>query len=401
MNFYKNIVLIISLMSAFSLGAQEKQAFKFIHKKVNDNFYLITSNNSATVTHLGLVIGEDGLLLVDAYHESKVKELYQAIQQISDKPLKYVINTHSHPDHSGGNKFFAEQGAIIISQDNARFSDAYGQLRFKDAINVDLGNEVMQAKHVVSHTYDDAIVYLENSNVVFMGDNLSTHTFLSIGEQGLAGHLLAFDTAIAMSNEDTIVIPAHAAFNEAGVTTLRKKDLYNYKKKFTDWVARLEQLHNQNMTTENMASDTDLKELTLAIAVDGDRESGRKMLSAAAYQQIISMAEKALFSKTHNLSDSVLQKYIGNYRSADNAHSEIYIEENKLFIREKGKFIAELLPISEQEFLLKGYFFGIGEGKESIKFEFNESGQVEAIVPYLNSESVWKTEMDLTKKVRI
>jgi len=401
MKFYKQVIVALICSASFNITAQAAEAFKLINKQVSENFYLITSNNKSNITHVGVVVGENGILLVDSYFESKAEDLYKAIKEISDKPLKYVINTHSHPDHAGGNKYFAEQGAVIISQDNSRFSEAYGQLRFKDSIKIDLGNEVMTAAHVVSHTYDDAIIYLEESNVIFMGDNLSTHTFLSIGEKGLAGHLQAFDTAISMANDETIVIPAHAAFNDAGVSTLKKKDLYAYKVKFTAWVDRLKKLHNSDTSVANMVKDEELRAHTLAIAVDGHKDSGRKMIEGPGFEQTIGIAIKALFSKKHNLSEIQLNKYVGTFESTSGHKTEITTNNGKLFIREYGQFLAELLPLTEEKFLLKGYFYGIGEGKEMIDFELNNAGIAIALTPSINNESPWKSQFNIERRAKL
>jgi len=388
-------------MSLAKISAQEKSQFKLISKRIAENVYLITSNNKVNVTHVGVVVGSDGLLLVDSYFESTVEELYRAIRDISDKPIKYVVNTHSHPDHSGGNKFFADKGATIVSQNNSQYSDAYGQLRFKDTIKLDLGNEVLHATHVISHTYDDAIIYLEKSNMIFMGDNLSTHTFLSIGEKGLEGHLAAFDLALSLSNDSTIVVPAHAAFNDEGSSTLVTQDLNSYKDKFSAWVKRLKQLRNNDISVGNMISDPQLRQLTLDIATDGHKDTGRRMLAGPGFEQIVDIAVKSIFAKKHNLPDETLNKYIGNYRSASGIITEIYNEKGKLHIRESGKFIAELLPLGKQTFLIKGYFFGIGNGKETIEFDFNRFGEVEALTPILNKSSVWKTEMNTEIRLKI
>ena len=98
---------------------QNKSLPGFVHQKVNDKLHVLKSDNYNT--NVGIYIDKDGIVLVDPMTgDNNHKQLLSAINKISTRPIKYVINTHSHLDHSGANSFFATLGATIISQENAR-----------------------------------------------------------------------------------------------------------------------------------------------------------------------------------------------------------------------------------------------------------------------------------------
>lgn len=138
--------------------ARLKQELGFIQQKITDNLYVLKSNNYNT--NVGVFIGNKEILLIDPMTGSNNHHtLLEKIRELSNKPIKYVINTHHHEDHSGANSFFAELGATIISQENIKYTSAKYDVIFKDNYTLNLENEKIELYHITSHTFDDVLIY--------------------------------------------------------------------------------------------------------------------------------------------------------------------------------------------------------------------------------------------------
>ena len=208
--------------------------------KIADNVYSYAGEKDASPTHsfaanAGIVIGRDGILVVDTLTSAKEAQRFLAdIRKISDKPIKYVVNTHTHLDHAFGNGVFAKQGAIIISHDaDRRLLEKVGEatlknianfglksedmvgteidypsLTFNDRMTIDLGGETVELIRVApSHTEGSVIAYLPAKKLLFSGDILFTdfHPYLADGD--IPGWTKTLDALLAMDVER--IIPGH------------------------------------------------------------------------------------------------------------------------------------------------------------------------------------------------
>src|SRR5688572_25519007 len=115
-------LLVLSLSFAPLTFAQEVE---IVTEKINDNFYMITTNNPEDSTVL-LHLGDDGAVLVDSHWSFNNAPIRTAIAEITDLPISYVINTHWHPDHTDGNASFNETGAHLLAHENVRTRMAEG-----------------------------------------------------------------------------------------------------------------------------------------------------------------------------------------------------------------------------------------------------------------------------------
>lgn len=376
-SIYLLTIITFLAMSAFT-AAQESH--HYTSKKINEHFYIISTGAPTQLTQMGVVIGESGILLIDTWIEGQGKHLLKAIQQISDKPIKYVINTHSHSDHTGGNAFFAELGATIISQQNTQYTNAYGQLYFENTIDLMLGSEDIRAVHVVSHTFDSVLIHLSNSNTIFMGDNFATHGFLSVGENGLEGQLEVIDLALSLADDSTLIIPSHAATDVDGKTIVSKHQLINYRSHVINVIARLKTLYEKGHSIEHMKKDKELTRLTQKFIAGN---ASQKAVEASINWWLEKGIELELNAK-ESLTQNELAAFVGVY--GDNASKmEVFQQNGKLFIRAKGRLMAELVKIGKRHFDLKGFFFE--KNNESLKFETNSSGAVESLQLILGKDS--------------
>lgn len=176
--------------------------------------------------------GEKDVLIVDDQRRSNFVETLAGVRQVSDKPVRYVIDTHWHLDHSGGNGSFAAAGAQIIAQQNVRVRRSTPQ--FMAAYNAHIpadapealparvydeklvlreGAERVELKHVANaHTDGDTLVRFRKANVIAMGDVFFNHIFPFIDRSSggsIQGMITGVDVALAMADERTRIVPAH------------------------------------------------------------------------------------------------------------------------------------------------------------------------------------------------
>ncbi|HTY20066.1 MAG TPA: MBL fold metallo-hydrolase [Geobacteraceae bacterium] len=208
--------------------------------KIADNVYsyVDVKNSSPTnsfAANAGIVIGRDAILVVDTLISAKEAQRFiKDIRKISDKPIRYVVNTHYHLDHSLGNCEFARQGAIIISQTNDRknlekkgaeelkSARSYGlseeemagtvvtlpSVTFSDRMTIDLGSETVELIFIASsHTDGSALVYLPLRKVLFAGDILFTDFHPFMGDGDIAGWVETLDYMLFLDADK--IIPGH------------------------------------------------------------------------------------------------------------------------------------------------------------------------------------------------
>ena len=184
--------------------------------------------------NIGASVGEDGIVIVDDQYAPLAEKIQAALKGVTDKPVRFVINTHYHGDHTGGNAYFQKQ-APVIAHDNVRkrletggtagnrgsiskvnqpaAKDALPILTFDHDITVHLNGEDIRALHFPSgHTDGDSIIFFPKSNVVHMGDDFVRYGFPFIDLSGggsVKGMIAALQEVISKLPPDVKVIPGH------------------------------------------------------------------------------------------------------------------------------------------------------------------------------------------------
>ena len=234
--------------------------------KITDNVYSYADVKDASPANsfganAGIVVGKDAILVIDTLGSSKeAKRFIKDIRAVSDKPIKYVVNTHNHLDHTFGNSEFSKLGATIISHTNCRAAMektaesvlgnaqnyglteedlkgttiAWPRLTFSDRIKVDVGGLTVEIGYIApSHTAGSVLVYLPGEKALFTGDILFTDFHPFMGDGDVEGWIKTLD-AIMDLNVDKI-IPGHGPVSG-------KKDLVDMKKYLKEFDSRATEL---------------------------------------------------------------------------------------------------------------------------------------------------------------
>jgi len=191
--------------------------------------------------NLGALAGDDGILMVDTEFAPLAEKIQAAAAKLSDKPIKYVVDTHWHGDHIGGNAPMAKAGAAIVSHENVRLrmekgqyqarfnvtvppaaADALPNITYQDELNLNFDGESVRIVHMpAAHTDGDSVVFFTNANVVHVGDvyRNTGYPFIDLGSGGtLAGTIAAYDKILSMIDGEAKIIPGHGPI-------AKKKDL--------------------------------------------------------------------------------------------------------------------------------------------------------------------------------
>jgi glyoxylase-like metal-dependent hydrolase (beta-lactamase superfamily II) len=180
---------------------------------------------------IGVSWGEDGTVLIDDQFAPLTERVQAAIASLGAEPVRFLINTHWHWDHTGGNENFGEAGALILAHENVRIRQAAGSdmegrevppappvalpvITYEDGITLHLNGDTVRVIHTHNgHTDGDSIVWWENANVVHMGDlffNGGTFPFVDRASGGaVQGMIHALTRVIDMTNDETRVIAGH------------------------------------------------------------------------------------------------------------------------------------------------------------------------------------------------
>ena len=256
-------------------SAQQNQDFSKVEikvTKVSGNIYMLEGAGG----NIAASVGEDGIVIVDDQFAPLADKIQAALKElkITDKPVRFVINTHYHGDHTGGNEPFANVGSTVIAHDNVRkrletggtagnggsikmeqkaaAKGALPIITFEHDVTVHLNGEDIRALHFPSgHTDGDSIIFFPKNNVVHMGDDFVRYgfPFIDVASGGsVQGMIDAMEKATAQLPADVKVIPGHGALSNLD-------DVRAYTKMLRETAAVVQKALNDHKTLEQMKQE--------------------------------------------------------------------------------------------------------------------------------------------------
>jgi cyclase len=253
------------------------------------------------------LFGPDGVLLVDTENRQVAEKTLKAIRSFSDAPIKVLVNTHIHPDHTGANAFFAKQGAIIFAQDDLRSEMLRPPMRpngqpapapdpaavpvvvykynarapGEPAVTFNMNGETVDFIPMMpSHTAGDTIVRFRNANVIYIEDFYRNfgYPFADQNNGGsIRGMLDAVDLIDKVAGADTTLIPGHG-------TLIKKKDLQPYRAMLVDIMAKVKGLREQGKSLKDVLAAN----LTAAYdkTTQGDTQQSKDRFITEVYDEV-------------------------------------------------------------------------------------------------------------------
>jgi glyoxylase-like metal-dependent hydrolase (beta-lactamase superfamily II) len=226
-------LLVAGLLMILNLAAAQNEDFSKVQIKVTKvagSVYMLEGSGG----NIGASVGDDGIVIVDDQYAPLAEKIQAALKGITDKPVRFIINTHYHGDHTGGNSYFQKQ-APIIAQDNVRkrlesggsagngssvhmdvkpaAKEALPIITFDHDVTVHLNGEDIRALFFpAGHTDGDSMIFFSKSNVVHMGDDFVTYgfPFIDVDSGGsINGMIDGVEKVIAQVPPDVKIIPGH------------------------------------------------------------------------------------------------------------------------------------------------------------------------------------------------
>lgn len=232
-----SITLLIALNTIFCQGRFDDVVIKT--NKVSSNLYMLEGSGG----NIAILVGDEGTLMIDNQFADLSPKIQSAIKELGSYPVTYLVNTHLHGDHTGGNTNFGNDGAIIVAHDNVRKRMSKDQIRpfrkntpaapesalpkvtFNDNMKLYFNGDTIHLIHVHNaHTDGDSFIYFEKANVLHMGDCFfkNRFPFIDTNSGGTPdGYIKASAAALMLCNTDTKIIPGHG-------TLATKEDLMNF-----------------------------------------------------------------------------------------------------------------------------------------------------------------------------
>jgi cyclase len=215
MNAIKLTLAAIVFAAAAAGQATDYSKVQIETVKLAPNFYVLNGQGGA----IGVLTGPDGVLMVDSQFAPLTEKIVAAIKQVSSTPIKYMINTHVHPDHTGGNENLAKMGVTIFAREELRnrlpktAPAALPVITYSSPITFHMDGEDVRAIPIPhAHTDGDTMVYFPNANVIMIGDYFRSLGYPNIDRANggsLTGMIEGINAAIALCNTTTKVVPGH------------------------------------------------------------------------------------------------------------------------------------------------------------------------------------------------
>lgn len=229
-------MFLLSLCLALPIGlhaGESRDAIEVSAEKAGPGVYVLRARGG----NIGAVVGEDGVFLVDDQFAPLTEKIRAALKKLpgGQAPVRFVLNTHVHGDHTGGNENFGKAGALIVAHENVRrvmstaafrkeflesasLEHALPAVTFNDRVTFHVNGITLATRHYPhAHTDGDSVVWMREPDIVHMGDVFfaSGYPFIDLRLGGsIDGMIDAVADVLAQADEDTVIIPGHGELSD-------------------------------------------------------------------------------------------------------------------------------------------------------------------------------------------
>jgi glyoxylase-like metal-dependent hydrolase (beta-lactamase superfamily II) len=215
--------LMVVVVAGAAPAQQDLSAVQIKATKLADNLYTLEGSGGT----IAALVGPDGVFLVDSQFAQLTDKIVGAVKQITDRPIRFLVNTHQHPDHTGGNENFGKLGVTLISRDElrGRLAAATGRgavppaalplLTYRGGVTLHMnGEEVRLIPVPAAHTDGDTMIYFVKADVLMTGDFYRSAGYPNIDRNNggsLKGMIDGFNAVIELATPRTRIVPGHGA----------------------------------------------------------------------------------------------------------------------------------------------------------------------------------------------
>ncbi len=259
MSLNRQVRLVLTLLSCLTLSntvlsQQDFSNVEIVPHHVAGSVYYLEGQGG----NIGLSIGEDGVVMIDDQYAPLTEKILAAIATLNDGEIRFLINTHVHGDHTGGNENLGKMGVLILARDEIRVrlsaqapEAALPVLTYSESITLHLnGEEVYAFPAPPAHTDGDTFIYFKDSDVIHSGDVFRTTAFPVIDTNNggtLNGTLEALGILIGVAGPNTRIVPGHGVVSSRG-------DVMGFRDMVLDVVERVAPLVERGMSYEQVAA---------------------------------------------------------------------------------------------------------------------------------------------------
>jgi cyclase len=294
----RRIVTVLAALCAgvaaqVALAQQDFSKVEIRTQKLTETTYMMTGAGG----NLGLSVGDDAVFLIDDQFAPLSDRIVAAIRAITPKPVRFVLNTHWHYDHTGGNENFGSAGAVIVAHENVRKRMSSEQfieflratvpaapkvalplVTFPGAISFHLNGDELRAIHMPrAHTDGDAVVHFVKSDVIHMGDVYfnGMYPFIDTSSGGsVEGVVAACDQVLRLAGDRTRIIPGHGPLSG-------KTELKAYRDMLATVSGRIRKM---------IADGRKLEEITASgVTADFDEKWGKGFIAPNKFAEMVAM----------------------------------------------------------------------------------------------------------------
>lgn len=382
----KCIFLIIYTVFQANVVQAKEKTYEIASSKIADNVFVLSVAWSETsFINSVIVVGDKGVMLITAQMSPVAPSLEAKIKELTGKPITHVLNVASDTFHHHANDYFKQRGAEIISQKELQYSEASTQVMFEHEFSMQFGTELVTATYTPAHAKGQTIVYLENSNLMLLGDAFRTDKLVYTGYNGVKGQLSGFAQAYEIANDETLIVSGHKGEQLFSKRAALKKASDTLAK----FAALVGQKYKAGMPVEQMIGDQALKDAVSIYPIY------QKQPSLIQYN--INQLIETEFTEEFEVTDPELETFVGSYQHNSGSIFEVETRDGYLFIKEKGKFLFKLKAMAKDKF----YVWKSETACFYMQFEFSPDGKVIGVSPEIPRESYWLNVIATGKRKKV